>query len=221
MAVDSVRRLAQTEVLESLPSNHIANFKIEEADENQATDLLSGRNEYYEDYNYDGQKRIYRSFTFTTEPMFGSPKTANGVLEYRNQSDLLFLILDQDTPKPSTIFDELRDDDEKKLPVQVDFSPTYEATCDFIRSANKVVKVQSPTSYTEPEQSILEDGDNIPVEMARLRFDFQGESKAVTYANGQLEIPLEFEEEPTIEAVTPSKSFREYVIQAFEMAFTT
>jgi len=218
MAVDSVRRLVDRGVSQPLPTQHISKFERLNSRELDAVDLLSDESPYFDSYEFDGQTRTYSEFEFTTEPLFGSPKSAIGVLEYREESNFIFLVLDQDTPKPDTIFDELRENAGDQFPVQGDFSPTYENICDFIRAADHVVKVNTPTTKDDPVTRISE-GANLPIELARLRFDYEENSKIITYSDGQLTIPLPERENSLLQSLSEQASLREYVIQTFEMAF--
>jgi len=217
MAVDSVRRLAEATQPERLPLPSTAKFDFTDREELEAVDLLNDENDYFPTYDFEGQSRIYHEFKFTTEPIFGSPKTATGVLEIRESSDLVFLILDQDTPKPSTIFEELSNSSQYELPLKSDFSPTYENICEFIRAATSISKVESP-SVNDPAGAIR-DGDNIPVEMARLRFEWGNCNKKVVYSDAQLQIAVSNTPDTLLEEVSQERSLREYVIQVFEMAF--
>ncbi|WP_155119459.1 hypothetical protein [Halomicrobium katesii] len=215
MAVDSVRRLSERGVQQQLPFERNTQFDLVEEDSVTAIDLIG--NTDIGPYPFVNQARRYWSFEFTTDPMFGSPKSVSGVLEVREGSGFVFLILDQDTPKPDTIFSELRDSTQTDFPIETDFSPTYKSVCDFIRSSSSIVKVDSPTSRNPKER--IQQGENIPVEVARLRFEHE-ESHSITYSDAQLSIPIDTEEGALVESVAREYSFREYVVQKFESAFT-
>lgn len=218
MAVDSVRRLSGESDLEPLPGGTLIEFRSDEWRKVAAPDLIKSTTDFYDQYRYSGQLRRYANFEFTTDPMFGAPKTAEGVLEYRTDSDFVFIILDQDTPSPDTIFSELRENEEFDFPIELDFSPTFGEVCDFIRSADSIVKLRTPARTSSPVDDIKQ-GENIPVELARLRFTFEGNSQSVAYSDGQLSLSAQPTGETLLDAVSRRSSLREYVIQLFEMAF--
>lgn len=217
MAVDTVRRLSKPNGQQQLLSDQITQFDWQNEREITTENLLVDSNL---EYPYSGQLRRYKSFEFTTDPMFGSPTQATGVLEIREESDLIFLILDQDVPKPDTIFAELSAGTEQGLQIERDFSPTYREICKFIRQANEIVKIEAPPGIENARERI-EDGEDIPVEIARLRFRHNGDSRRVTYSDGQLEIPLDLDSEDLLEQVAQNDTFREYVVQVFETVFAT
>ncbi|TKX47534.1 hypothetical protein EXE41_04735 [Halorubrum sp. SD690R] len=217
MAVDTVRRLSGPNGQQQLLSGQITQFDWQDEREITSEDLLGGSEL---EYPYVGQQRRYRGFEFTTDPMFGSPVQATGVLEIREGSDLIFLILDQDVPKPDTIFAELSAASEQGPQIEQDFSPTYTEICDFIRQADGIIKIGAPPGVEDASERIR-NGEDVPVEVARLRFNYQGDSRRVTYADGQLEIPLNVNGEDLLQQVAQNGTFREYVVQVFETIFTT
>lgn len=215
MAVDTVRRLSKPTGEQRQLTDHITQFDWKDSEEITTPDLLSGSK-----YPFKGQERQYRSFEFTTDPMFGSPTKTTGVLEIREESGLIFLILDQDAPKPDTIFSELAEASEDGLEIESDFSPTYGEVCEFIRKAERVVKLETPPGV-ENAQERIEKGENLPIEIARLRFSHDGESNRVTYSDGQLEIPLNLNGRSILKHVAQEDTFREYVVQVFETTFSS
>lgn len=217
MAVDTVRRLSKSDGQQQLPSDQITQFDWQESSEVMTENLLV---DSPLEYPYHPQLRRYKSFEFTTDPMFGSPTQTTGVLEIREKSGLMFLILDQDTPKPDTIFSELSGASQQSLQIERDFSPTYAEICEFIRQANEIVKIEAPPGIEDVKERI-NGGENLPVEIARLRFNHNGDSRRVTYSDGQLEIPLDLDGKELLEQVAQDDTFREYVVQVFETIFAT
>lgn len=215
MAVDTVRRLSKPAGQQQQLTEQITEFDWEVSKEVTTVNLLDESK-----YPFEGQKRQYQSFEFTTDPMFGSPIQTTGVLEIREESGLIFLILDQDAPKPDTIFSELAAASEGGLQIERDFSPTYSEICDFIRQANGIVKIETPPGIKDAKERIKE-GENLPVEIARLRFNYNGESNRVTYSDGQLEIPLDLNGGSLLNQVIKKDTFREYVVQVFETIFAS
>jgi len=217
MPVDSVRRIRDNGTLELLPRRITSKFEFDEERSRTAQDLLT-REGGEHPYEFEGQEITCTPFRFTTEPLFGSPKKIEGVIERRKSSQLVFLILDQDTPKPDTVFSELIDSVDQDLSIETDFSPTHQKICDFIRSAKEIIKVSSPVAYEGEEINRIHSGEDLPVEIARLKFEFQNDSGVVTYADGQLDIPLPDKEDNLIDSVCKGVSLREYIIQQFEAA---
>lgn len=217
MAVDTVRRLSKPDGQQHQLSEQITQFDWKDEVCVETENLLV---DSALEYRYDGQSRRYESFEFTTDPMFGSPMQTGGVLEIREDSGLIFLILDQDAAKPDTIFSELSASTEDGLQIERDFSPTYGEICEFIRQANDIVKIETPPGIENAKEKIRS-GEDIPVETARLRFKYNDDSRRVTYSDGQLEIPLNSDEGDLLEQLKKEESFREYVVQIFETIFTS
>lgn len=217
MAVDTVRRLSKPNGQQQLLSDQITHFDWIDSDEIITENLLVNSDL---EYPFEDQHRRCKSFEFTTDPMFGSPTKATGVIEIREESGLIFLILEQDAPKPDTIFNQLSAASKQSIEIEGDFSPTYSELCDFIRAANEVVKIESPPGINDVTARIKQ-GENLPIETARLRFEHNGDSRRVTYSDGQLEIPLDLDSRNLLEQVAQKDTFREYVVQLFETIFTS
>ncbi|WP_435360213.1 hypothetical protein [Haloarchaeobius sp. DFWS5] len=213
MSVDSVRKVRNIGLVEATDGEigtlAEIEFELEAPSEHEV--LL-------DDSPFDEVEKQVYSFTYESEPLFGSPTTASGSIELRIHSGLVILNSSDDRPRPKTIFKRFREylaelSGGPGNIIQDDFYPELESIREFIKRADVWIDVRaikpdgSTIQITENGQTKL---DEYPIDRAKLRFSYydRGEQKETTvvYSDDQLHIR------------TDNSTLREYVLQQFEAA---
>jgi len=168
------------------------------------------------DCPFDKIEIIDGTFQYSSDPLFGSPTTANGEFEVRAHSDLFLIEYEQDRPKPKKIFTGFKRLFNKISGGEVitdRFRPDRKAIRGFVERADKAVelRVLMPSGKVENVSIDEVEINEYPIDSAKLRFSREKESgeeesTTVLFVDDQIRIGNE------------SAELNEYVIQQFESA---
>lgn len=171
-----------------------------------------------EDYPYVDQKILKAKFYYTiTNPFDESiSRKYSGDLIYRGGSNILIVDTGSDTPSSSEIIHKLEQELPEKVKIYPGLYPTKQAIWDFIKEADRILKIEvlfQNELYEYDEIDAVDSSDiigNYIVERADLVFEHDEQEEIVTYADDSLHIHSEPSDSQTITDQI------EHVIQIFE-----
>jgi len=212
MTIDSVRRMSGD------PSPAERGEQIESGELKLELCSEEPKQQYVPDEEYPlAEPRVLNgSYSYESEPLFGSPTTAEGEIQIRRHSNLI-LIESEGVPKAKHILNSLAKafESESAEEFTSDFRPHTESIMDFVERADTMVHARvldHKGKVTEIEDRDDERLSTYPIERIKLIFrktiDGEEQEAVVTYSDDE----VQFRE--------GEGAIREYVIQHFEAAFS-
>ena len=168
------------------------------------------------DCPFDEIDVIDGDFHYESEPLFGSPTTANGEFEIRVHSDLFLIEYEQDRPKPEKIFTSFRRLFDNLFDGEViteRFRPNRKSIRRFVERADQVIelRVLMPSGKVNKVSIDEVEINEYPIDSAKLRFSREKES-------GDEEAATVLFVDDQIRVGNGSVELNEYIIQQFESA---